>query len=246
MEEQMHVIKGKLGKLRGIIHKPVLPSKGIVILIHGYFTSNKLGPANLFVQIARIFAGFGYDFWRFDCYGIGDSDGDFDNSTYELRIDDYMTIIKSALKQHNNILLLGYSAGTSIAVRLANICSSIKVLFLLAPSFGKITWHDNLLPKEIQILLHVQGFAYRKSQLIHSDFIEQITSEEIFDEIKKCGAKFILFYGMNDEYFDLCSINHAISYMKNKKLVKIPESDHNFLYNRSILFEQLNFEILHI
>jgi len=247
MEEQPHIIEGRLGKLRGIIHKPILPSKGVVILVYGYFTSNKLGPENLFVHVARVFANFGYEFWRFDCYGVGDSDGNFDSSTYDLRMDDYITIVELALKQHDNILLLGHSAGTSIAVRLANIYPiNIKTLFLLSPTFGKLTWLDNLITKEIQLALCEQGFAFRRSQLIRRDFIEQMTSEDIFNEIKNCDAKFILLYGLDDEYLDIHSINYSMSYMKNKTLVVIPESDHSFLCNRSVFFERLESEILAI
>ena len=237
MEEQ-HTIKGTFGNLRGIIHKTTFPSKGVVILIHGYFTSTKLGPENLYVQIARIFANCGYEFWRFDSYGVGDSDGNFHESTYESRIIDYKIITELALKQSDNILILGHSVGTSIAVYLANMFpQNIKTLFFIAPSFGMFT--DALLSKEKQISLQKQGFVYRRTQLIKKDFIDKMVSENIYQEVLKCNAKYIIFYGVNDEFYDRLSLNRVMQYMKNHTLIEISECDHNFLNNRDILLNSL-------
>jgi pimeloyl-ACP methyl ester carboxylesterase len=240
MEEQPHIIKGTLGNLRGIIHKSTIPSKGIVILTHGYFTSTKLGPENLHVQIARIFANCGYEFWRFDSHGVGDSDGDFHESTYESRVIDYKIITELALKQHENILILGHSTGTSMAVHLANMYpQNIKTLFLLAPTFGKFTYLDNLISQELQKELQEKGFAFRRTQRITKDFIEQMMSEEIYSEISKCNAKCILFYGLKDEYYDKQSVNRAVQHMKNHALIAISGCGHNFLNNRTVLFEYI-------
>jgi|GEM_PF-3350440 len=245
LEEQLCTIRGTLGNLRGVIHKSVYPPKGIALLVHGYFTSNKQGPENLYVQIARIFANFGYEFWRFDSYGTGDSDGHFYQSSYKLRLIDYNIILEYALKQHTNIIILGHSAGTNIAVRLANMYpTNIQTLFFLSPSFGNISYIDNLISKDTQTLLFKHRFAQRRTQIIQYDFIEQISSEEIYTEVSMCSAKFILFYGLNDEYYDEYSINHLIKHTKNFVLVKIPKCGHNFLNERDVLFEKLNFEIL--
>ena len=238
MEEQQHTIKGTLGNLRGMIHKTTIPPRGIVILSHGYFTSTKLGPENLYVQIARIFAKGGYEFWRFDSYGVGDSDGNFEECTYDMRINDYKIIVELALKQHENILILGHSVGTSIAVYLANMFpKSIKNLFFLAPSFGVFT--DALLSKKQQALLQEQGFVYRRTQLIKKDFIDQMVSENTYQEVLKCNAKYILCYGVDDQFYDRFSINRVMQYMKNQTLIEISECDHNFLNNRNILFDNL-------
>ncbi|GHV23058.1 hypothetical protein AGMMS49959_15070 [Planctomycetales bacterium] len=243
--EVQHTIRGTLGNLRGVIHNSIFPAKGIVILVHGYFTSNKLGPENLYVQIARLFATCGYDVWRFDSYGVGDSDGSFDDSTYGLRINDYKIIIDIALKQHNNILLLGHSMGTSISIYLANTYhQNIKTLFLLSPSFGGFTWIDNLIPKETQELLQQHGFAYRRTQRITNNFIEQIVSENIYQEVLKCNARCILFYGLNDEYFDKLSVSRVTEHMKHKTLIEISGNGHNFLGDRMILFEKIKFAIM--
>ena len=246
MEEQPYIIKGSLGNLRGIIHKPTISSKsnGIVILIHGYFTSTKLGPENLYVQLARIFASYGYEFWRFDSHGVGDSDGEFHESTYKSRIIDYRIITELALKQHDNILILGHSAGTSIAIYLSNTYpQNIKTLFLLAPTFGKFTYIDNLISKDIQKQLCEKGFAFRRTQKITNEFIDEIVSEKNYNEIIKCKAKCVLFYGLKDEYYNLQSINRVTQYMKNHTLIEISECGHNFLNNRIALFEHIKLAI---
>jgi uncharacterized protein len=240
MEELPIQINGSLGKLRGIVHKGKSPCQGVVILIHGYFSSNKLGPVNLYVQIARLFANKGYDFWRIDSFGVGDSDGNFIQSTYELRLKDYIIITELAIQEHSNLIFLGHSMGTSIAIHLANYFHNfVTKLFLLSPSFGKFTWYENLFNNDLQIQLSTLGIVERKGLTITKEFIEKMTTEEIYQNITNCDIGIILYYGLNDEYYDMLAIKHAIQYMRSYELIEIPDADHNFLTNRNLLLENI-------
>ena len=240
MQEIPTIIKGKLGKLRGIIHKSENSRKGVIVLLHGYFSSTKLGPVNLYVQIARVFANLGFEFWRFDSYGVGDSDGDFVQSSYSLRLEDYITISNEALKSHDNLIYLGHSMGTNLAIHLTNGFSDhVSQVYLLSPSFGKITWFDNLFSSEQQDALRTVGMAERKGLIITNEFIEQITTESIYAEIRKVRAKLIIFYGLSNEFYSKSSVEKAIEYMNDYELYEIEKSDHNFLYNRNILIEKI-------
>src|SRR5690349_15409148 len=72
---EIHVASGTL---RGLVHKPSrLVGNKNALTLHGFFSSNKVGPARLYVQLARLLAKYHYRVWRFDCLGVGDSDGDF-------------------------------------------------------------------------------------------------------------------------------------------------------------------------
>src|ERR1700754_4300636 len=119
MQELPNMIKGSNGQLRGIVHKPALGCKGVVIFLHGYFSSTKLGPVNLYVRISRILASVGYEVWRFDSYGVGDSDGEFFQSSYDTRLNDYAIITNEALKEHENLIYFGHSMGSTLAIQLA-------------------------------------------------------------------------------------------------------------------------------
>jgi len=243
-EELPIVIDGELGKLRGIIHKATIPCKGIVILLHGYFSSTKLGPVNLYVQIARLFAQQGYEFWRIDSFGVGDSDGDFIQSSFELRIKDYKTITELALQNNKNLAYLGHSMGTNFAIYLANCYADfVKRIFLLSPSFGNITWFDNLLNTNQQNQLYTEGIVERKGLTVTKEFIEYIFSDEIYLEIEKCKTKCIVFYATSDEFYNMQSIIKSVKYMSDFELFEIENSDHNFLSNRKLLIDIIKAKI---
>ena len=55
-----------------------------------------------------------------------------------------------------------------------------------------------------------------------------------------------MFFGLDDEYYDLLSVNKAILYMKNHKLITISDCEHNFLKNRGIFLNKLITEINNI
>ena len=74
---------GPLGTLRGLLHRPdgAEPAP-VVLLLHG-FTGQHIEQDRLFVQAARALAAAGFAALRFDFYGSGDSDGDFEEFTVE-------------------------------------------------------------------------------------------------------------------------------------------------------------------
>lgn len=222
------------------MHQPIGNCKGVVVLLHGYFSSTKLGPANLYVSVARLFAQLGFEFWRFDSFGVGDSDGDFSESTYELRLSDYEVISEEALKGHQSLSYLGHSIGTSIGVRLANkFDKSVSNLYLLSPSFGPITGIDTLFdPTQLRELEDV-GCTLRKGLVITSDFLGHVTDEGIYSEIRQVGATAFSFYGLMDEFYDRLSILKATEKMSKYTLFEIEGADHNFLQNRGHLMQLL-------
>jgi uncharacterized protein len=72
--------QGPLGTLRGILHYPDRTPAPAVLLLHG-FTGYHIEDGKLFVHAARHLAQAGFAVLRFDFFGSGDSDGEFDQFT---------------------------------------------------------------------------------------------------------------------------------------------------------------------
>lgn len=75
--------------LFGILHKPekVLRKEAIILLSPGI--KNRVAPHRLYVKMANAFAEIGFTVFRFDYYGLGDSEGEIDE---ELTADLYGSI----------------------------------------------------------------------------------------------------------------------------------------------------------
>ncbi|RPI95812.1 MAG: alpha/beta fold hydrolase, partial [Chloroflexi bacterium] len=85
--------QGPLGTLRGMLHRPAAAGPSpVVLLLHG-FTGQHIEDQRLFVQFARCLADGGYAVLRFDFYGSGDSDGEFDQFTMRSEVADAVTAL---------------------------------------------------------------------------------------------------------------------------------------------------------
>lgn len=232
MKEEAISIRGKRGELRGIRHPPAEPDGGwTAIVLQGFFSSTHVGPARLYVQIGRLLAEQGVEVIRMDCFGVGDSDGDFEAASYESQLEDYRTIVEEAGRRSptRRIALVGHSLGSSMAIRLTAERRVVRRLILLSPSCGPFSHPENLFSTEQQAELKAQGETWRKSVLIRKAFVDAIESEAIYAIARRVEVSTLVFRGAADEYFDDASGQRLIESFPWARLVEIAEADHNFL-----------------
>src|ERR1051326_9367466 len=112
------------GVIRGVVHQPT--AKGVdfapILVIHGYFSANRVGPTRLYVQIARALCATGRMVFRADAIGVGESDGDFDEISFESELRDFRTVCEFIVRSFNarEIILVGHSMGANLALRIAH------------------------------------------------------------------------------------------------------------------------------
>ena len=100
-----------------------------VILCHG-FKGNKMENKRLFVEAAREFAAQHCDAFRFDFYGSGDSEGEFEETKISINLVNLKDVYNHVAAQgYQSIALLGISMGAATAI-LAASGLDIKALVL--------------------------------------------------------------------------------------------------------------------
>ena len=87
----------------------------LVVMAHG-FKSSKIGPSRYFVPLARTLAARGVSTFRFDQPGSGDSEGDFEDSSFDLWVDVIVHIARGFATEGRRIALLGQSMGGTATV----------------------------------------------------------------------------------------------------------------------------------
>src|SRR5690606_36670830 len=123
-----------LGTLRGMLHRPdgVDPTPA-VILLHG-LTGQHIESHRLFVQVARALADARFAALRFDFYGSGDSDGDYEEFTLDTELADACAGFDWLSTQSgidpNRIGVVGLSLGGAIAALLAGQGPRVKTTVL--------------------------------------------------------------------------------------------------------------------
>lgn len=93
MQEYVEVIRDGI-TLRGMLHIPegIIGKVPGVVIYHG-FTGNRIEKRCLFVKLSRALERAGIANVRFDFYGSGESDGEFEDMTPETELKDAKTIL---------------------------------------------------------------------------------------------------------------------------------------------------------
>lgn len=125
--------------LRGIATFPRTAEKvPCVLLLHG-FGGSAAGYKGLNIRIARDLAEAGIGCVRFDFYGNGESDGEFEDMTfsglYEDAEDMFRWMEQQSFADSNSLFLSGQSMGGYVAASCAPVLNP-KGLLLLCPGAG--------------------------------------------------------------------------------------------------------------
>lgn len=132
-------IKGAVGKLAAVIHKPAL-AKGekcpIVILCHG-FSGNK--ESELLVGLVDSLQAHGIAALRFDFNGHGKSEGEFVNMTVLNEIDDAKCVYRYAINlpyvDAKHVGMAGHSQGGVVTSMTAgDLGNRLSAIVLMAPA----------------------------------------------------------------------------------------------------------------
>jgi hypothetical protein len=132
---QQVAFEGPLGTLRGLLHRPRIAEQAVpaVLLLHS-FTGQHIEDQRLYVQAARHLAGSGFAVLRFDFYGSGDSDGDFEEFTALTEVADAVAALDWLAQQPGidagRIGVVGLSLGGCVAALLAGQDARIKAAVL--------------------------------------------------------------------------------------------------------------------
>ncbi len=143
--------QGPLGTLRGMLHRPAATDPApVVMLLHG-FTGQHIEDQRLFVQFARCLADAGFVVLRFDFYGSGDSDGEFDEFTLRTEVADAAAALDWLAGQPgldmNRIGVVGLSMGGGVTALLAGQDQRVKAA-VFWNAFCKPSNHPDLYETE--------------------------------------------------------------------------------------------------
>lgn len=230
-------------RLRGLIHKGY--KKVPIIIVHGYFSSNKIGPHRLYFQIANKLNELGYTVLRIDLSGMGESDGDLEGLEFDIHVSDLNKIINKLLKETKSekIHLIGHCIGCCNVLSNAELCKElVNSITLISPFIPSDNNFHNIFGVNLYSELVAKGYVYRKGLFCSKSFINasDIIINNRYIELCK-GINTFVYISGNDE---LCDSRFSSDWAKrniiNYKV--IDDADHNFLEidTRKKLLAELN------
>ncbi|MEO0127649.1 MAG: alpha/beta fold hydrolase [candidate division WOR-3 bacterium] len=231
--EKYYEIYTKNGTIRGIIH---IPSKVVwkypIVMFHGYFSANRIGPARLYLLIARKLVTMGFCIARFDCLGVGESDGDFSKVTFYSELRDYITILNYVTKllKTQKTIIIAHSMGANLAIYVSKkLQQKVQGLILISPDIEKRGGINHLFTKKQLNEIRTKGITVRKGLYISASFINRIRNKsDLFDVASGLKCPVFIIQGKRDELYSSSGAKQLAKIIR-ARLIWIKSGDHNFL-----------------
>ena len=232
MIKQISIVNRSGHTLRGVLNLPDACLTGgkasVVINLHG-FGGNKCGYKNLHVQQARALEAKGIACVRFDFYGNGESDGEFENMTFTSLMEDaediYNWVLEQEWSDESQVILSGHSMGGYVASTMAPKLQPAK-LILQAP--GAAMWIGAL--ERVQAMEEKGIFSADVEGLCFSTtFNKTMHPYEPFAAAKGYEGPVLLIKGSEDQmvYEEICQ-KYMYVYGEKCKFVLVEGGNHNF------------------
>ncbi len=220
--------------LKGILELPTNKKPENFILFAHCFTCNKNfhAPSN----ISKSLASKGYGVLRFDFTGLGESDGDFEDTNFSGNVDDLVSAA-SFLKEeyHAPSIIVGHSLGGAAALFAAKEIDSVKAIVTInAPSnlvHVQKHFESSLseIEKEGSAKINIGGRSFQ----IKKQFIDDLENNNESKSLEEIRTPLLIMHTPQDK---IVSIKHAEELYKSarhpKSFISLDKADH-LLSNRS-------------
>jgi len=218
------------------ITKPVeKPIQQYLIFCHG-FCGNKDERGNddengLFQDAAEQFAEHGIVSIRYDWRGIGDSEGDFSNTTFKTHLRDLSNIIKWLKSTYNidsRFTGLGFSLGATLFIHLND--PAIERYIFWSPVFSpKRDMWPRYNVENVIIQLNANGFYNKNGTHLGEQFISNLNEIDTKNELQNFNHNVLIIHSKNDERINYNTTEQYRKWFKIKpSICYLDEASHSF------------------
>lgn len=213
--------------LSGRFEIPIGQLKAIAIFAHCFTCSKNVKAAT---AISSSLAEKGIGVLRFDFTGLGNSEGDFQNTNFSSNVEDIVYAFNALKKQHKAPeILIGHSFGGAAVLKAATLLQEItSVVTIAAPSCTSHVAHlfkDNLeqIKKQERSEVDLSGRKFT----ITNQFVKDINETDILTGVSTFKKALLVMHSPTD---NIVSINHAADIFKAakhpKSFISLDSADH--------------------
>lgn len=192
--------------LSGRLELPETPPRFFALFAHCFTCSKDIAAAS---RVSRALAARGIAVLRFDFTGIGNSDGDFENTSFQSNVEDLVDAAGALAKTHAAPqLLIGHSlGGAAVIVAAGQLDEARAVVTIGAPSD---TEHLKEIFGDSLASIESEGCAFvdlgGRSFPISKSFVDDLANHTVTDEVKNLKKALLVLHSPID---GIVGIEHA-------------------------------------
>jgi alpha-beta hydrolase superfamily lysophospholipase len=213
--------------LAGRVDTPADGARGWGVFAHG-FALSKDSPAA--ARTCRQLAAEGIGMLRFDNLGLGDSEGDWGDGSFTVKVEDTVRAAQF-MTEHGRPpdILVGHSFGGAAVIAAARRVPSVKgVVTIGAPIEPKnVERHYRALVERVLADGHAEWLAGGRALTLRRAFVEDIRRAELRQHVRDLGLPLLVMHSPTD---DTVSIDNASSIFRAaehpRSFVALEGSDH--------------------
>ncbi|WP_029036592.1 bifunctional alpha/beta hydrolase/OsmC family protein [Salinimicrobium xinjiangense] len=215
-------------ELAGYLDLPINTHPHSYVLFAHCFTCNK----NFFAvkNIARALSAQGYGVLRFDFTGLGESDGEFGDSTFSGNVQDLLSAADFLEREYKAPeMLIGHSLGGAAVIFAAAKLPSVKsVVTIGAPSSPVHV--KNLLRSNLEEI-EQNGIAEvnvgGRNFTIKKDFLDDINNHDLSDFASELKKAFLIMHSPQDHVVEISNAETLYKKVRHpKSFVSLDGADH--------------------
>ncbi len=208
-----------------------MPSTGepraFALFAHCFSCTRKIRAA---VHITRAMADQGIAVMRFDFTGLGQSEGDFADSSFSANIDDLLAAADWLAEEYQPIqILVGHSlGGTAVLAAAPHIESCRAVASINAPAEPQHVLHhmeDSLdtIRQSGSAVVNLGGRPFR----IRQDFVDDVRSQDVATRLRNLKRALLVLHAPLDQTVDVSNAQNIFTAaLHPKSFVSLDSADH--------------------
>lgn len=215
-------------ELSGYLELPLNQQPHSFVLFAHCFTCNK----NYFAvkNVARALSRNGYGVLRFDFTGLGDSDGDFSDTTFSGNVKDLLSAAKFLEEEYKApALLIGHSLGGAAVIFAAAQLPGVRAVVTIGAPSSPV--HVKHLLKSSLEEIKEKGVAEvnlgGRSFTIKKDFLDDINSHDLGEFAKGLNKAFLFMHSPQDRVVEVSNAEDLYKSVRHpKSFVSLDGADH--------------------
>ena len=228
---ELVTVDGQQGKLAGTLHIPGGTPRGAVLLAHCFTCSRSLKTTQ---QLTSGIEDGGYAVLRFDFTGLGDSEGDFTDTTVTTNVDDLVAAAAYLVgRDFGPLTMVGHSLGGAATLLAAGAVPAARAVVTIAAPFGPTHVRHLFAEADLERVfandratVRIAGRSFDISRAFFDDLERHCTP----DRVGELGRPLLVAHGTGDTIVGIAEGESIYAAARQPKwFAAIPGADHLFM-----------------